>query len=141
MSERYADRWWSVRLPDGWSGEIDDDTSILSEAGEPGMLQVRSFHSDGRDIEDDDLRELAKVHTDNGAALLPIRYGGGFSGFFVHFEAEGNLWWEWWLRCRRLALHATYHCPREAKARQEATVAAVLGSLRYESGPGETPEP
>jgi hypothetical protein len=133
MTERHTDRWWSVRLPDGWSGRVDDDTTILSASDGPGMLQVRSFLSEGRDIEDDDLRELAKPHTDQGALLRPIRYGGGFTGFFVHYEAEGNLWWEWWLRCRRLAIHVTYHCPVEARTQEEATVAAVLNSLRLEA--------
>ncbi len=132
MADRWTSEWWSVRLPEGWTGEVNEDTTLISTADGPGLLQLRAFHSDGRDIDDDDLRELAKHHVDGGAVLLPMRYGGGFTGFHVHFEAEGTLWWEWWLRCEGLAIHATYHCSPENRAREEATVAGILNSLRYE---------
>jgi hypothetical protein len=129
MSDRYETEEWSVRLPTGWSGEVDDDTVLLSAEGGPGLMQLRSFRSEGRDIVDDDLRELAKPHTDHGAPLYPVKYGG-FSGFYVHFESEGTLWYEWWLRRGRLAMHVTYHLPQEKRSEEEATVAAILSTLQ-----------
>jgi hypothetical protein len=135
VSDRWQAEWWSVRLPDGWAGEMDGDTTLISAEGGPGLLQIRAFHSDGRDIEDDDLRELAKHHVDGGAVLLPMRYGSGFTGFHVHYESEGVVWWEWWLRCGRLAIHATYHCPDEARSEEAATIAGILNTIRY--GPPE----
>ena len=33
-------------------------------------------------------------------------------------------------RAGRVALHVTYHCPFDERAREEPTVAAILGSLR-----------
>jgi hypothetical protein len=134
MTDRWGTERWSVRLPDEWSGETDDDgTKILAPPAGEGLLQIRDFLSDGPDIGDDDLRELARFHVERGATLLPMRYGGGFTGFHVHFEAEGTLWWEWWLRRNRLALHATWHVPRGEEGRDEATVSGILNSLRDES--------
>jgi hypothetical protein len=129
MTTTYKDEWWSVGLPAGWEAEKDDDTTLIGTEDGPGMLQLRDFRSGSRDIDDADLKELAGPHAKGGGQLLRIRYGG-FSGFYVHYKSEGNLWWEWWLRNGRLALHATYHCPETARASEESTVAAILGSLQ-----------
>ena len=48
---------------------------------------------------------------------------------YVNYRAEDQLWYEWWLRSGRIALHATYHCPYEERHREEPQVAAILGSL------------
>ncbi len=132
MKERFNSEWWSIQLPTGWSGRVSEETALLSAEGGPGLIQIRTFHSNGRDIRDDDLKELADFHVQAGAMLYHIRYGGGFTGFYVHYESEGKLWWEWWLRNGRLALHVTYHCPSEVRSVEEATVAAILNTLRYE---------
>jgi hypothetical protein len=136
-SERtFAQRGWAVDLPRGWSGELgEEDTALLGADDGPGLMQVRSFRSEGRDIEDDDLKELARPHTDAGAQLFRVRYGI-FSGFYVHYKHEDTLWYEWWLRSGPMALHVTYHVPEAQRAVEEATVAAILGSLRRVDGGG-----
>jgi hypothetical protein len=131
MGTRYAERWWSVDLPAGWSGEAEGDTALIAAENGCGLLQIRSFRSDGRDIEDDDLKDLASEHRKRSAeAVLHRARYGAFSGFYVYYRAEAQLWYEWWLRSGRIALHATYHCDVADKTREEATVAAILGSLR-----------
>jgi hypothetical protein len=128
MTTTYKDDWWSVQLPAGWAAEKQDDVTLIGREDGGGLLQVRDFRSGSRDIDDGDLKELAEPHIKGGGQILRIRYGS-FSGFYVHYKAEGNLWWEWWLRSGRLALHVTYHCPEADRAVEEATVAGILGSL------------
>lgn len=128
MSNRYSDEHWSVDLPVGWSGEREGDAALIHADGGCGLLQIRSFRSDGREVEEADLRSLAEPHTKGGATLHRNRYGG-FQGIYVYYRAEESLWYEWWLRSGRIALHATYHCPFEQRNREEAQVAAILGSL------------
>jgi hypothetical protein len=128
VSNRYEDEWWSVELPPGWSGEREGDTAMIGAEDGCGLLQVRSFRSDGRDIDDGDLRSLAQAHLDGGATLHRNRYGG-FDGMYVYYRADDRLWYEWWLRSGRIALHATYHCPYEERHREEPEVARILGSL------------
>ncbi len=129
MGRKYADRWWSIDVPAGWQARLEDDCSLFASEQGVGRLQAKALRSAGRDIEDDDLEELADHHAQGGASLFRVRYGT-FSGFYVHYRAEADLWYEWWLRSGKVALHATYHCPVEARAVEEATVAAILGSLQ-----------
>lgn len=128
MSSQYSHEWWSVELPAGWSAEREGDIVLIGAEESRGLLQIRSFRSDGRDISDADLRSLAEPHTKGGATLHRNRYGG-FDGMYVYYRAEENIWYEWWLRSGRIALHATYHRPYEERHREEPEVAAILGSL------------
>ena len=135
MKNVYEDECWAVDLPSGWSGQADEeepDTALIGAAEGCGLLQIRAFRSDGRDIEKSDLEHLAAHHIEKRAQLYRVRYGS-FSGFYVHYRAEENLWYEWWLRTGVTALHATYHCPVDDQAREEASVAAIMGSLRPRS--------
>jgi len=129
MRRKHEAQWWSVDLPPGWQARREEDCHLIASERGAGLLQIRDFRSDGRDIDDDDLKELADHHVRGGATLFRVRYGK-FSGFYVHYRAEGNLWYEWWLRSGKLALHATYHCPVEQESAEEATIAAILGSLQ-----------
>jgi hypothetical protein len=129
MDKSFEDEWWAVDLPDAWSGERDDDTVLIAADDGCGLLQVKAFRSDGREIDDDDLKSLAAHHIEQRAQLYRVRYGE-FSGFYVTYEAEQDLWYEWWLRAGPLALTANYHCPIVDRSREEASVARILGSLR-----------
>ena len=53
MSTRYTEQWWSIDLPAGWSGSAEDDTALIAAEDGCGLLQIRCFRSDGRDIEDE----------------------------------------------------------------------------------------
>ncbi len=79
--------------------------------------------------DDDDLKSLAAHHVEQGAQLHRVRYGE-FSGFYVHYQAEENLWYEWWLRAGLVALHASYYCGLDDRSKEEASIAWILGSLR-----------
>jgi hypothetical protein len=129
MGKSYEDEWWAVDLPAEWSGQRDGDTALIAAEDGCGMLQIKAFRSDGRDLDDDDLKSLAAHHIEQKAQLHRVRYGL-FSGFYVYFQAEQEIWYEWWLRAGPLALHATYHCGVEDRSREEASVARILGSLR-----------
>lgn len=133
---KHAGQGWAVDLPEGWGGELgEDDTTLIAAEDGPGLMQVRSFRSEGRDIEDDDLKDLASSHTKGGAQIYRGRYGA-FSGFYVHYKHEQTLWYEWWLRSGPIAFHATYHIPEENRTSEEATVARILGSLQRADGEG-----
>jgi hypothetical protein len=129
MGRKYTAQRWAIDLPAGWQARLDGDSTLIASEEGQGLLQIRDFRSDGRDIDDDDLKELADDHIQGGASLFRVRYGK-FSGFYVHYRAEENLWYEWWLCSGKLAMHATYHCPVEQEAVEEATIAAILGSLQ-----------
>lgn len=129
MSNIYEDEWWTINLPSGWSAKRDDDTVLIAAEDGSGLLQLRSFRSDDRDINDEDLKTLASHHVEQGAKLLRVRYGE-FSGFYIHYRADPDLWWEWWLRSGPLALHGTYNCGAEDQNQDEASVARILGSVQ-----------
>ena len=95
MGTIYTEQWWSIDLPAGWSGSAEDDTTLIAAEDGCGLLQIRCFRSDGRDIEDDDLKDLASHHLEegSGAVLHRARYGA-FSGFYVYYRADGKLWYE-----------------------------------------------
>jgi hypothetical protein len=129
MGSRYSGERWSVNLPAGWQARRDGNTTLIASEDGPGLLQIRDFRSDGRDVDDSDLKELAHDHVEGGATLFRVRYGQ-FSGFYVHYQAEENFWYEWWLRAGKLAMHATYHRPVDVMSVEETTIAVVLGSLQ-----------
>jgi hypothetical protein len=128
MGRKYTGQRWAVDLPVGYQARLDGDCTLIASEDRAGLLQIRDFRSGGRDIDDDDLRELADQHAEGGATLFRVRYGK-FSGFYVHYRAEDDLWYEWWLRSGKVAVHATYHHPVDELSTEEATIAVILGSL------------
>ncbi len=129
MGNEFEDEWWAVELPTGWAGKRDDDIALFAAEDGCGLLQLKAFRSDDREIDDDDLKSLAAHHVEQGAQLHRVRYGE-FSGFYVHYQAEENLWYEWWLRAGLVALHASYYCGLDDRSKEEASIAWILGSLR-----------
>src|SRR5947209_11119624 len=103
MGDRFGREWWSVELPEGWSGEHDETCSTIFDDQGRGALQISAAMKADDEVSDDDLKEFATDDLEAGAELHATSFGP-----FVGFRAdalEDDFWREtWWLRSGRVML-------------------------------------
>jgi hypothetical protein len=124
---RYDSTDWSLEVPDGWSGQEDEDCATFCQPKGVGAFQVSSYRKD-EPVTDDDLREFA-----GDIQLVPVSFER-LTGFCSRFAADGTFWAKWWLRAGQQMIHATYNCPLADRSREDAEVSAMIQSLTPEYG-------
>jgi hypothetical protein len=129
MHNRFFSPWWSVELPDNWSGSRDDTCATFLADPPVGALQI-SAASKGTDfVTDDDLKDFAQEYIDAGTKLGRATYGS-FSGFYLRYS-EGAIYWKhWWLRSRNIIVYATYNTALETKGVEDEAIERILSTLR-----------
>jgi hypothetical protein len=122
---RYNSTDWSLEVPDGWSGQEDEDCATFCHSRGVGAFQVSSYRKDEL-VTDDDLRKFA------GDIPLTAVSSRRLTGFYSRFSKDGTFWAKWWLRAGQQMIHATYNCPLADRSRDDAEVSAMILSLTPE---------
>ena len=124
----FASAYWKVSLRQGWSGRNDPECATFARPGGPGALQISASRKDG-DVTDEDLRDFARDHLENGAQTEAVTVGD-FSGFTFQYRDDENYWRQWFVRHGPLALFVTYNCPVASYGEEGASVDHIVASLR-----------
>lgn len=124
----FASTFWSVTLPTAWQGQHEAECATFSGEKNIGALQISSSRKDGR-VTDEDLRDFASELLANGAKTKTV-HAGQFTGFTLTFGDEKTYWRQWFLRRDSLAVFVTYNCPIEHMHQEDASVHAIVESLR-----------
>jgi hypothetical protein len=124
----FASAYWKVSLPQEWSGRNDAECATFVRPGGPGALQISAARKDS-EVTDDDLRDFAREHLENGAKTKAVTTGD-FCGFTFQYRDDENYWRQWFVRHGPFAVFVTYNCPVAAYGEESATVESIVTSLR-----------
>ncbi|OEY67522.1 hypothetical protein [Marinobacter sp. X15-166B] len=113
MNQFYGKNWKIDLLPD-WTGEHEEECSLVFHSEGIGALQISSYSKDGA-VTDEDLKGLAQEHLEAGAKLIDVE-AGDFKGFTLAFGVKGEFWQLWYVANGPRALFMTYNCDESDRA-------------------------
>ena len=125
----FSSAWWSVELPPGWRGHRDRECVTFQADLPIGALQISAARKENAPVTSDDLKDFAKERTRGKATLRPARIGE-FDGFTSELEDDKASWREWWVRCKDIAIYATYNAPIGDAGTEIPLINMILASLR-----------
>lgn len=119
---------WSMRYPESWQAEEDEDLLRLFDPQGEGELTISSQQTDGP-LSNEDLLNIADEDIQAGAEPDVVQIGE-FSGIQFDYESDGEYWCEWYLVNDELLLFATYNCPIGTEDKELASIEIVLNTLK-----------
>lgn len=126
----YRAQHWSVELPDGWSAEREDESTLLHRAtGGAGTLSV-TLLCEKEPVTAAQLRELASSTIEEGHQPREIKVGG-FTGLSFAYSEEGIAWREWYLPSGKCLFFISYDCPEEFSEQAQIEIAEIVATLRH----------
>ena len=128
MAGSFDAAWWSVQLPSGWNGRVDEQCVTFCGSPNLGALQISSARKESGPVTDQDLREFAEEHIAENQ--LKREQYGPFIGFSTEYSKAGFFWRKWWLRSGSLMAFATYNVTQDDKGVENVDVERILDSLR-----------
>lgn len=132
MADVFESRWWSVRVPQGWSAQEDPECATFQARNPRGALQISAARKSPGSVSDDDLLDLSREETASGVEVVAVAYGP-FVGFSASIIVNGRSWLKVWLRCGDLALFVTYNAAPPPDQTELAQVQDLLNSLESRS--------
>ena len=133
MNQIFQSEWWEVTLPSGWTGSEEEECADFSSESDDGVgsLQISAYrNAEALAVSDVDLEEMiAEDVLETGAQLEPVELGD-FTGFHFSYQADGEYWRTWILRCSRTMLYATYTCEPADQGQEDPPVQQILASLK-----------
>ena len=124
----FKSAWWSVRLPDDWSGHQEERCATLRKTPPLGVLQVSAARKTEGPVTDDELRDFAADQVASGEQLRNVKYNS-FSGFSSVYLKNQLFWREWWLRSGCLMIYITYNVVQGRENIEAADLEKILTSL------------
>lgn len=126
---RYQQPHWSVELPNDWSGEREDESTLFRRHEGNGTLAVTLLCDEGS-VTREVLMELASSTREDGHAASDIQTGG-HQGLYFAYEEEGTAWREWYLAADNCVFFVSYDCPQGEEAREAAEVDRIVAALTF----------
>lgn len=121
--------WWYLSLPEDWQVEQDDDSIVITDPDEVGVITLTSLISDNeRDIELG-LRELMTALEVNTDAVKKVSGVGDFHGYYSELEDGGDWVREWYLGRDNCLLLVSYDCDPENRHMDREIVDQILDTL------------
>ena len=121
--------WWSVELPDRWSGQQDKECVTFCARPPIGALQISAARKEKGIVSDEELNEFADNEVAGSQSLTKVKFGK-FAGRRVEYSAAGVSWTKYWLVSGPLLLYVTYNVDEEKKGLERREVEEILGSLK-----------
>lgn len=119
---------WSLRLPDSWEFEQEEDIYTLYDQKGDGELVISTQTFD-EPLVQEDLMGIAEEDLEAGAQPDNVT-AGDFEGMHFDYESEGDYWVEWYLAKEKVLVFATYNCDAELDGKEIATVEVILSTLK-----------
>lgn len=119
---------WSLRYPDTWQAEEEDEILRLYDPKGEGELTI-SYQQTEEPLSSEDLLGIADEDIEAGAEPDVVTIGQ-FSGIQFDYESEGEYWCEWYLANDDLLLFATFNCPVGSEDKELAGNEVVLSTLK-----------
>ncbi len=120
--------WWFLSLPEDWLVDQDDDSIVITDPDEVGVITLTSLITDGeRDIEAGIRSLMASLEVDQ--KLVEPTMLGDFDGFYQEF-VDGDDWVrEWYLGSEHCLLLVSYDCDPENRMMDREVVDQILDTL------------
>lgn len=120
--------WWQVALPPEWWAEQEDDTVLIGDRDDVGVIQLSTLRGDGPQWTPDALLEIAREQAEQA---LPWQAAslGDFNGWYAQWQLEGDALREWYVACEQTLLFITYSCDQDHAGLDDAAVDALLDTL------------
>ncbi len=128
MSRMFRSVWWTVELPDGWSGQPDIECTTFHANPSLGALQISSARKDTAPVTGEDLKGFSKERLASGVEIEGVNYRS-FSGFSAQHFDGGKFWREWWLMADHLMVYATYNVVQGAEDLERDKIESILASM------------
>ena len=119
---------WSLRYPENWQAEEEDELLVLFDPQGVGELSI-SYQQSEEPLSNEDLLGIADEDIEAGAEPDVVNVGQ-FSGIQFDYESEGEYWCEWYLANDDLLIFATYNCPVGDEEKELAAIEVVLSTLK-----------
>lgn len=120
--------WWYLSLPEDWLVDQDDDSIVITDPDEVGVITLTSMINEGPRDRELALRELIAVLEVDIKALTPATLGD-FAGYYSEFQ-DGDDWVrEWYLACDSCLLLVSYDCEPENKHMDREIIDQILDTL------------
>ncbi|MFT5033760.1 MAG: hypothetical protein ACI89D_000597 [Bermanella sp.] len=120
--------WWYLSLPEDWLVDQDDDSIVITDPDEVGVITLTSMISEGSRDRDIALQELIKVLEVDAKSLAPAKLGD-FEGYYCEFQ-DGDDWVrEWYLACDSCLLLVSYDCDPENQNMDREIIDQILDTL------------
>lgn len=119
--------WWYLSLPEDWLVDQDDDSIVITDPDEVGVITLTSMINDSRD-RDRALQELIAALDVDAKALAPATLGD-FDGYSSEFQ-DGDDWVrEWYLACDSCLLLVSYDCDPDNRHMDREIIDQILDTL------------
>lgn len=123
---------WSAQLPDGWTGEEDEDGVLLYNPDGAGELQITVSEKEDGLVDEEDLEYFAADLLEDDVENRIVRVGE-FQGLLFEYEEEDDdAWWrEWYLAYDELFFYVTYNCDTVDRHTEDHVVQDILKSISF----------
>ncbi|MBW3566905.1 MAG: hypothetical protein KY410_02925 [Proteobacteria bacterium] len=129
MNEFHTDLWTAL-LPDGWTGEEDEEGVLLHNPEGPGELQITVTEKEEGLVDEEDLEYFAAELLEDEIPNRIVRVGE-FQGLLFEFEEDDCWWREWYLAYDELFFYVTYNCDLADKHEEDHVVQDILKSISF----------
>ncbi len=120
--------WWYLSLPEDWLVDQDDDSIVITDPDEVGVITLTSMINDGKRDRDIALRDLINALDVDAKHLKPARQGD-FEGYYGEF-LDGEDWVrEWYLVCDSCLLLISYDCDPDNQHMDREIIDQILDTL------------
>ena len=120
--------WWYLSLPEDWLVDQDDDSIVITDPDEVGVITLTSMINDGKRDRDIALRDLIDA-LDVDAKHLKPACQGDFEGYYGEF-LDGDDWVrEWYLVCDSCLLLISYDCDPDNQHMDREIIDQILDTL------------
>ncbi len=120
--------WWYLSLPEDWLVDQDDDSIVITDPDEVGVITLTSMVIEGQRDRAVALRELIEVLEVDSESLKPAKLVD-FEGHYCEFQ-DGDDWVrEWYLACDSCLLLVSYDCDPENLNMDREIVDQILDTL------------
>jgi hypothetical protein len=124
----FKSAWWSVELPNGWSGHSEENCVTFRATPPLGALRISAARKETGFVTDRDLKEFSDDRVTSEMEQEGVLFGV-FSGNSVKYRKDGFFWQEWWLRSKHLMLYVTYNVVERFETSERDSIEAILNSL------------
>ncbi|MBB3047710.1 hypothetical protein FHR99_001976 [Litorivivens lipolytica] len=120
--------WWFLSLPEDWQVDQDDDSIVITDPDEVGVITLTSLITDGeRDIEAGLKDLMASLGVESSQVESTML--GDFDGYYQEFQ-DGDDWVrEWYLGSEHCLLLVSYDCDPDNKMMDRELVDDILDTL------------
>lgn len=121
---------WAAQLPDGWTGEEDEEGVLLHHPDGPGEIQITVSEKEDGLVDEEDLEYFAADLMEDEIPNRIVRVGE-FQGLLFEYEEDDSWWREWYLAYDELFFYVTYNCDLADKHEQDHVVQDILKSVSF----------